>query len=180
MEIWKKSPLAPTFIEVSNIGRIRTLERIVTSPTRWGGVCTQKRPAKILSQDVGTHGYALQSIKDGETKRKYLIHRLVASCFCEGFDPTLTVNHKNGEKLDNRAENLEWITKRENTLHQWRTGLVNNSGENSVSHKLKTSDVHKVREMLFYSHSVKDIATLFNVSQSLIYFIKDGKRRRNG
>lgn len=176
MEIWKQSPIGPLFIEASNFGRLRTLERLTHGISKYGPI-TQLRPAKILNGCVGNNGYVYQAIQDGKTRKKYLVHRLVASCFCDGFDPNLTVNHINGKKLDNQATNLEWITKPENTKHQWKIGLVNLIGENHPSHKLKNADVLLVRSMIIEGYSISKIAEHFNVSAALIYKIKSGKKR---
>ena len=69
------------------------------------------------------HGYLYVKLcKDGKaiTKR---VHRLVATAFCEKPSGKEDINHINGDKSDNRAENLEWVTKSENMLHAIRTGL---------------------------------------------------------
>jgi hypothetical protein len=54
----------------------------------------------------------------------FRIHWLVAKHFVPGYKPGLQVNHKNGNKLDNRAENLEWVTPRINTIHAIKNGLM--------------------------------------------------------
>lgn len=52
--------------------------------------------------------------------------RLVAMTWCEGYKEGLTVNHINGNPMDNRAENLEWITRAENIRHGFKVGLYKN------------------------------------------------------
>lgn len=56
--------------------------------------------------------------KDG--MKTYKVHRLVAMYYLEDYSPDLQVNHKNGDKADNRVENLEMVTNRENVIHAWR------------------------------------------------------------
>ena len=57
------------------------------------------------------------------------VHRLVLQAFNPTTDESLQVNHKNGDKSDNRLENLEWMTHSDNIKHSWRIGLRDNSGE---------------------------------------------------
>jgi hypothetical protein len=65
-----------------------------------------------------------------------LIHVLVANTFIEKIDPEKdTVNHKNGNKLNNDVENLEWTTDRENGLHAHATGLVKEKREHEFISK---------------------------------------------
>jgi hypothetical protein len=60
--------------------------------------------------------------KNGKPKR-FVIHRLVAFAFCENADKTLTVNHKDGNKTNNNASNLEWVTIEQNNIHAFQNGL---------------------------------------------------------
>lgn len=176
-EIWKKSPIGPSFIEVSNCGRVRTASRLTEGMTKAGRRVFQRRPPKMLSPCVSNNGYLYVPVKDGKSKKKYLLHRLIASAFYDGFDENLSVNHISGNKLDNFPENLEWVTLAQNTRHQWRTGLIDTCGENHPSHKLKNADVAQVFDLLKGGKSVKSVAQKFNVSESLIYKIAQGKKR---
>ena len=99
-EIWHKCEVPYTRYEVSNLGRVRN------APT---GLVLRLRKCRSGYFDV------LLNYK-GQEKRFY-VHSLVATAFVEGWREGLEVNHKNGVKTDNRAENLEWVTSSENKQH---------------------------------------------------------------
>ena len=69
------------------------------------------------------NGYHQVNLQSPEGERKVYVHRLVARAFAPGFREDLTVNHINGNKDDNRACNLEWVTNAENNRHAFATGL---------------------------------------------------------
>ena len=175
MENWKKSPLAYEFVEVSDQGRARILERSVLG-TRNDKQYKKIQPAKIISPWVSKNGYFCIAISHAGKRTKYLLHRLIASAFCEGFDHKITVNHKNGNKLDNLPENLEWVTLAANTMHEWETGLVNLRGEGQPGHKLKRIQVADILNRLSKGCRVAELAQEFSVSQSTIYKIRSGTR----
>lgn len=97
-------------------------------PVRDDGVVFSKsnnsRPLKLLK---APNGYLKVNIADSTRKfgiRQESVHRLVAKCFLPNPESKLEVNHINGEKTDNRVENLEWATRTENARHASRTGLL--------------------------------------------------------
>lgn len=94
-EIWKDTEFAGYMI--SSLGRVA-------------------HNGKILSSTQRTHKYNSIMIKRNPDKRVY-IHRLVAKAFLPNPENKRDVNHKNGNTKDNRLENLEWTTHRENTIH---------------------------------------------------------------
>jgi elongation factor P hydroxylase len=104
------------------------------------------------------------------------VHRLIARAFVPGYSPELSVNHMNGNKLDNRPENLEWMTLAENSAHAWKTGLVNLRGENTPSHKLTQRQVIHIRRALRLGVPANSLAIIANVNASTVYQIEWGKR----
>lgn len=111
-EIWKDIKGYEGKYEISNFGRVKSHVKIGT-PTYY------KTP--ILS----TPGYYTVCLsKDGKVSYSVGIHRLVAEAFVENTDKTKTeVNHKDGDKLNNYYENLEWVTRKENNEHAIKSGL---------------------------------------------------------
>lgn len=117
MEIWKPVPEFEGYYEVSNLGRVRSVDRYCVRPTVGDKAF---RKGKIVGFRVSKRGY-LQAVlhKDGEKFHPY-IHRLVAKAFIPNPENKPQVNHKDGDKTNNCVENLEWNTNLENNLHSWR------------------------------------------------------------
>lgn len=72
---------------------------------------------KILKSHINPDGYETIQLQNKGKKKDYLMHRLVAMAFIINSDNKQYVNHKNGNKLDNKIENLEWVTNSENMKH---------------------------------------------------------------
>lgn len=171
-ETWKQSPLAPNHVLVSNVGNVRTIDRLAHC-IRNGKESTQLRKGTKLSPWIGKHGYLIVSIKENGKRIKYLVHRLVASAFCSDYDPILSVNHIDCNKLNNNLCNLEWVTLGKNTELQWKDGLVDLRGEKHPSARLTDLDIFTIRQS---TDKVSFLASSYNVSISLIYKIKQRKR----
>lgn len=115
-EIWKEIKGYEGAFEVSNLGNFRSKDRKV--PCRWGGLRTY--PGKSLKTETIVEGYQRIVLMKNAIKKRYMCHRLVAEAFIPNPDNKPFVNHKNGDKADNRACNLEWCTQSENELHSHR------------------------------------------------------------
>lgn len=117
LEIWKKVPIEPfsEYYEVSNLGRVRSLDREVTHKS--GTVHTAK--GKILSQALDGHGYPFVWMQVKENRMERHVHRLVALAFVENPRPEEynVVNHKDENPKNNSADNLEWCTQHYNLLY---------------------------------------------------------------
>jgi hypothetical protein len=115
MEVWKDISGYEGKYQVSSVGRVKGVAR-----KRAGGGNVKER---ILKPAITENGYYFVTLYiDGIAKRKK-IHRLVAQTFIDNPDGKPEVNHINGVKTDNRAENLEWATRSENQTHAVRHGL---------------------------------------------------------
>lgn len=124
-----------------------------------------------------TQGYYVVSLSNGDRGKWKRVHILVASAFIPNPENKPEVNHKNGNKLDNRVENLEWVTHRENCLHAWKSGLHKNEKErikkiveaNLFTKKIGRGTVLEIyKEYLSGGVSMKEIAKKFGVSAQTV------------
>ena len=150
MDMWAPVKNYPAY-EVSNDGRVRN-------------VSTGREKALTVSN--GYHVVGLWHKNKGKT---FLVHRLVAMAFVPG-DFSLSVNHKDGNKLNNVPANLEWCTLAENTNHQWKTGLANSKGCYTCV-KIPFEDREKIRQRRAAGESRKALAEEYNCTGPLITWI---------
>lgn len=108
-EIWKPVIGYEGIYEVSNMGRVKSLPR--------RKVLTELILKPNIKKKVKTSYYNI-GLSRNNHKKKFYIHRLVAQAFLG--DSPLSVNHVNGDGLDNRIENLEYVSNRENTNHMYK------------------------------------------------------------
>ena len=116
VEIWKALPGGPG-VEVSTLGRVRTLDKMV-----WNGKGTWLMKGRILKQRYNHKGYMRVGITiDGERAMKS-VHRLVAQTFIDNPNDFPQVNHKNCVRDDNRVSNLEWCDNSYNQKYREKYG----------------------------------------------------------
>lgn len=115
-EIWKEIPGYEGLYQVSNLGRVRTIERYVTEKNGK----TRIKKSIIRKFVVSNSGYAQVTLTCKYKMKLCTVHRLVAITFLEKVSGKNIVNHINGIKTDNSLSNLEWCNKSENELHSYR------------------------------------------------------------
>lgn len=108
-EIWKDIEGFKGIYQVSNIGRVRSLDRIIVRKN--GTKYLMKGKLMNPSPNKTRRGYLRVALYYGQKRCKHIeVHRLVALHFCDGYKKGLVVNHKDEDKTNNRADNLEWCT----------------------------------------------------------------------
>ena len=105
-EIWKNIKGYEGLYQVSNLGRVKSLER----KDNLG----RKVNEKILKNRNATHGYIAVILSKDSNKKTYRVHRLVAEAFIPNPNKYLEVNHKDENKSNNRIDNLEWCDRKYN------------------------------------------------------------------
>lgn len=156
---------------VSNLGRVKSSDMVMNNPH---GTKTKKK-GRILVPNKDAKGYGIVALCFNGYRKTYKVHRLVAIHFIPNTYNKEQVNHLNGIKLDNRAENLEWCTNRENIIHAYSNGLVNlQRGESHHNSKLKREDVLLIIKRIDSGEIMRTIAEDFNVSIASIGYIKKG------
>lgn len=115
MEIWKPIKDASGY-EVSSLGNVRSVDRVKMLRNRYGNYNERRYKGKQIRLQSFSNGYKFVVLGHGGSAR--LVHRLVAAAFVDG-DTSLQVNHKNGKRDDNRAENLEWVSCSDNHRHSY-------------------------------------------------------------
>jgi len=121
MEVWKDIQGYEGIYQVSNLGRVRSLDRTMVLES---GKIRRDKGVILKSIKHKTKGYCYVSLSRGGYFKRFLIHRLVAQSFLENNDNKPQVNHINGDKNNNSVENLEWCTEIENIHHAMNTGLL--------------------------------------------------------
>lgn len=161
-QMWKYIPGFEGQYMANENGMIKSVKRTITSKT--GQKYTL--PEKILKQNKNKNGYMLvQLSKNGKIKGIY-VHRIVAILFIPNPNNLPTVNHKDGNKQNCNAENLEWTSYSQNNQHAYDTGLKP-KGEGQYKAKLTEKDVREIRKN-GKNGTFEEIALRYGVSKATI------------
>lgn len=163
-EVWKPVPETDGLIEVSNHGRARSYKK----QGRWGGV--RDKPVNILTGKP-VNSYKLMNIEKGRVE---YLHRIVAKLFIPNPEGKKCINHKDGDKLNNHIDNLEWCSKAENNRHAFNTGLIKKES--------RLSDIEAMQIHLLYNYtdlSSTEIGDIFDISRQYACDIGMGRRLKD-
>lgn len=111
-EVWKDIPNYEGLYQISNYGRVKSLERKIEHKTTYGGYYHVR--GKILKPKIEKDGYFRIGLKKNGIKKFYRLNRLVAQVFIPNPNNYEVVNHKDENKLNNCIDNLEWCTQKYN------------------------------------------------------------------
>lgn len=152
MEEWRQVEDFPRY-DVSNEGRVRN-----------------NKTGRIMKNQVKSNGYAVLTLRIDKTPHTQAVHQLVANAFIENERNGCDVNHKDGNKLNNRVDNLEFCTRRENIRHAFSTGLK------KPSRQIKVRVIETNQEF----ESIRECARALGVLQNSICYCLNGKQRTCG
>ena len=181
-EQWKDVNGYEGYYQISSMGRVRSLDREVS---QWNEsakkVTTRLQKSIYMSPFEDKDGYLkVQLTKEG-VRNKFFVHRLVALNFIPNPENKPEVNHKEGNKKDNRAELLEWNTTSENQRHAIANKLyVTAKGETAGQAKLKEVQVREIHKLWKSGEVTQEyLSTMFGVASSAISRIVNGVRWRH-
>ena len=161
-EEWKPISTAPGY-RISNLGRVSSPKRAVMTP--------------------GTDTYGYKQVYLGTAdlpvgKRRVLVHHLVLEAFGGPRPDGAICRHLNGQRDDNRIENLAWGTMRENAEDRSNHGR-SNAGERSPSAKLSPSKVVQIRRLKSEGVTYRSLIALYGVTKSALLDVVKGRTWRN-
>jgi hypothetical protein len=166
-EIWKDIENFEGRYQISNLGRVKSLERTVVRPNN-----TDKRQKeKLLSICVGTTGYKYVKLYADAKGITLKIHRGVASAFIENPLNKPFINHKDGNKLNNDLTNLEWVTHTENMRHAFDNGLIRIAVGEERKSKVKESQVIQMRREYERGKTIKHLADKYSIGERNVHHI---------
>jgi len=171
-ETWKAISGFEGFYEVSDMGRVRSLDRAIPTP---GGSRFGK--GQLIVAHLAGRGYLYVFLKRDGKQYSRSVHRLVAFAFkCPGTGPE--VNHRDLDKTNNRASNLEWVTRKENMAHAKAAGryeLQHVGGKTLARNnprrrrKLTPAQVDEVKKLAADGVMRQcDIGRMFGIGQAMV------------
>ena len=146
MEIWKDVVGYEGIYEVSDLGRVRTHKNKTTFTNKHGVRHWKQRILKLRKDQK--NGCLSVSLWKNNKGKSFLIHRLVAIAFIPNPNNLYTVNHKDGNRNNNRLDNLEWLSLKDNIIY----GFENEQYTKQI--KIKVIDISTNKETIFRSLSM--------------------------
>jgi len=166
-EEWRDMPETNGAYQVSSLGKARSIARLDSIGRSVRG--------RIMRFNL-VKGYDGFPISVDSKQKTMLIHQVVASVFIGPCPIGMQVNHKDGNKRNNAASNLEYVTPGNNTRHAWAIGLCSAKGDRNGRSKLTPQCVLKIRAACKAGVLMTQIAKEFSIDPSTVSQIAAGKR----
>lgn len=119
-EAWKDIEGYEGLYQVSNLGRVKSLDHIIKTKRNKDMLIK----GKIKTITIGKDGYCVVNLQHKDSKKLFKVHRLVAQAFIPNPHNKTEVNHIDTNKTNNMVDNLEWVTSEENIQHAIDNGLI--------------------------------------------------------
>lgn len=172
-EEWRSVEGYEGIYEVSSLGNVRSLDRVVIDKR---GARYRYRGRTIKSSKCKMWGYWRLLLCQGCKCSSFQVHALVARAFLGAKPDGMQTNHIDGNKDNNAASNLEYVTATDNCRHYVALGLRNTmKGERHIGAKVTTDQVREIRRLRNGGMILKEIAEKFGVSVSTAGKIANGK-----
>lgn len=156
---------------ISNYGEVISLPRYKQNNSKLQYV----EPKEIIRYVNKRNGYVYVQLWNNATYRSIRLHKLVAQTFIPNKDNKLQINHKDGNKQNNKMDNLEWCTNKENIIHAHKMGLANNNNQ-----KIKVNQYDLKGNFIRSFNSILDASKETRVSMGNISLCINNKRKTAG
>lgn len=182
-EIWKDIKGYEGLYQVSNLGRVKSLNHIRKNGK--SGEYIQK--GKVLQNLISCCRYYQVGLSKNGSIKFLTVHRLVAEAFIPNPENKPQVNHIDGNKLNNCIDNLEWCTRSENQLHAWKNGLqmftdnqLKSVTKNGISLVKPVNQYDKNKNFIKRWSSMKEVERSLKIPNSCITDCCKGRRKTAG
>jgi DNA-binding transcriptional regulator YiaG len=173
MEVWKDVKGYEGIYQVSDKGRIKSLERLIYIPSKKTNRLIKER---IMKLKTNRWGYKTVNFNKNKKSKTFQVHVVVANHFLKKEIAKNYVNHEDGNKLNNSAKNLKYVTTKENMEHAIENGLIINRHK-----RVKKEDAKAIREKYNNNKGItqKELAEEYDTSIRTISNIVNWKCHKN-
>lgn len=168
MENWKPIQGFEGVYDVSDLGRIRSYKNYNHG---------LKKEPTVLRLSLNNSGYPHVGLLFEGKRLQKTVHRLVAEAFLPNPHGHAEIDHKNGNKTDNRVENLEWVSRTENQVRAWQSGLkVPLKRERNPASKLTVAKAKEIKELYATGkYTTRQLGEMYGVSKTAVGFVLRGE-----
>lgn len=176
-EIWKDVPGYAGIYQVSNLGRVKSLSRLVYRKN--GQIAKIK--GRILSHGTDRYGYHIVVLCNGKKETK-TVHRIVAMAFIENAYNLPEIDHKDGNRGNNKVENLRWVTRKENANNPISKLRYSQTAKKIRNYEVLMRAVKQIRDgkVIAEYKSMREAERQTKISHSSIKKVIVGKLKNAG